>query len=464
MKHLAIGLFITIALIACGSGGSNVTDPPLGTITVTLEVTPAVTITSAGAVTLLATTSSNVGSVEFYSGATVLATDNSAPFSHSLNVSSGDNGTLVLSAKAFAGTASRVSANVSRTVNIVAAPANPFNVRVTGRGTFIEYDIAVDGSDRPAMLYRLTDPVDAANSGTFVSLWTGSAWQTTANILAAPEAFFTPIALKFVGGKPTVFGTTTRNTTVRPIIPAGIVVRQWNGSSWAALGALSRPADFSPDSDWQLLAVLQQTDGVPVLAAQGFTTAGKTVLQAVRLTGSSWVIGSQATSGGTKQDFFLSDNALAYLQPGSSAGTVEARVQNNSQVSRLTQPVTSAATTLVNAGVNGLRPVIQTFTRPTPTTSSFTYRRWNPTTDTWDDLGKANNQTTYSPVPRHPFLTIEPNRFNTLVKIDDTRTVVRELTDRQDSFNALKATSDSSGAIIAFSSQDGGLGVARIAP
>ena len=458
-----IGLFTTIALIACGSG-DNAVDPPPSAITVTLEVTPAGLVTTAGAVTLSATTSSNVGSVEFYSGATLLATDSAAPFSHSLNVSSGDNGTLVFSAKAFAGTVSQVSASVSRTVNVGAGPANPFNVRVTGRGTFIEYDIAVDGSDRPAMLYRLTDPVDAENSGTFVSLWTGSAWQTTANVLAAPEAFFTPVALKFVAGKPTVFGTTTRNTTLRPIIPAGIVVRQWNGSSWEALGALSRPPNFSPSSDLQLLAVLQQTDGVPVLATKGFTTADKIVLQAMRFVGSSWVIGAQTSGGDTQRDFFLSDNALAYLQPDSTT-TVAAWVQNNTQTSRLTKSVASTATTLVNAGVNGLRPMIQTFTRPTPTTSSFTYRRWNPTTDAWDDLGAAQTSTTYSPVPRHPFLAIERDSpFNKLIKIDETRTVIRELTDRKDSFNALTATSDSSGAIIAFSSQDGGLGIARIAP
>lgn len=341
--------------------------------------------------------------------------------------------------------------------------ATPFNVRATERGALTEYDIAVDAQDRPAMLYKVTDRT-TLDSETLVSFWTGSAWQTTTNLLAEPEPFFTPVALKFVGGKPTVFGTTNRNTTVRPLVPAGIVVRSWNGSSWEALGVLGRPTGFSPDSDLELLGVLQQTDGVPVLALRGFTINDKRVIQAARLTGSSWVSGLQTSASGDEQEFFLSDNALAYLRPDATRTKVAAFVQNGSAPQTLTGFVNTGTLKLVNAGVNGERPVIQTFERPTPTTTSQKYRRWNPTSQLWDDLGAAQTFTTYSPVPRHPFLAIERKRFDTLVRIDNSVSVVRELTGVFERFVEFVATSDSSGALITFSDNDGGLGVSRIAP
>ena len=463
MKYLAIGILTTALLIACGSGGDGVTDPPPGAITVTLEVTPTASITTAGAVMLRATAGANVSSVEFYKGETRLTTDSAAPFSHSLNVSSSDNGTLVFSAKAFAGAASQVSASVSRTVNI--ATPTPFNVRVTGRGSFISYDIAVDTQDRPAILYKLTDAVTPENSGTFVNFWTGSAWQTTTNVLAAPEAFFTPVALKFVGGKPTVFGTTTRNSVVRPIIPAGIVVRQWNGSSWEALGVVGRPPGFSPSSDLELMGVLQQTDGVIVLATRGFTTGDKVVIQAARFIGSSWVFSAPTGGNGSEREFFLSNNALAYLSPDATRTKVAAFVQDGSATRTLTKFVNSTALLLINAGVNGERPVIQTFERPTATTTIRKYRRWNLTTELWDDVGVVDHlDVVYSRAPRHPLLAIEIRRLDVLVRIDTSTIVVRELSGLKDTFNATVATSDSSGALITFADNDGGLGVSRIAP
>ena len=120
---------------------------------------------------------------------------------------------------------------------------------------------------------------------------------------------------------------------------------------------------------------------------------------------------------------------------------------------------------LINAGVNGERPVIQTSERPTATTTIRKYRRWNLTTELWDDVGVVDHlDVVYSRVPRHPLLAIEIRRLDVLVRIDTSTIVVRELSGLKDTFDATVATSDSSGALITFADNDGGLGVSRIAP
>jgi len=99
-----------------GSGGGADTTPP----TVALS-SSSTNVTSAGAISLSAAATDNVGvtRVEFRDGTTLLSTDTSAPFSASVNLTSTNNGTHTYTAKAFdaAGNAT-TSAPVSVTVNI----------------------------------------------------------------------------------------------------------------------------------------------------------------------------------------------------------------------------------------------------------------------------------------------------------------------------------------------------------
>ncbi|MHA0043607.1 glycosyl hydrolase family 18 protein [Deinococcus sp. PEB2-63] len=100
--------------------GSGDTTAP--TVSVTASPT---SVTAAGNVTLTASASDNVGvtKVEFYQGATLLATDTTAPYSATEPVTSAQNGTRSYTAKAFdAAGNSRVSAAASVTVNIGTTP------------------------------------------------------------------------------------------------------------------------------------------------------------------------------------------------------------------------------------------------------------------------------------------------------------------------------------------------------
>ena len=70
----------------------------------TVTLTPSsLAVSSAGQLTLSATASDNraVTRVEFYRGATLLATDTTAPYSHGLALTAPDNGSLSFSARAF---------------------------------------------------------------------------------------------------------------------------------------------------------------------------------------------------------------------------------------------------------------------------------------------------------------------------------------------------------------------------
>jgi Bacterial Ig domain len=77
------------------------TQPDISKPTVTLNVTG--NVAAAGALALTATASDNlaVTKVEFYRGESKIAEDSSAPYEASINITSSDNGTLKLSAKAY---------------------------------------------------------------------------------------------------------------------------------------------------------------------------------------------------------------------------------------------------------------------------------------------------------------------------------------------------------------------------
>ncbi|MFC6663273.1 Ig-like domain-containing protein [Deinococcus multiflagellatus] len=120
------------------SGGT--TPPPTGdttTPTVSLTASPS-TVTSAGAVSLSASATDNVGvtKVEFYQGSTLLGTDTSAPYTASETVSSANNGTRTYTAKAFDAAGNTKSASASVTVNIAGTtPPSP----PAGKAIYVGY-------------------------------------------------------------------------------------------------------------------------------------------------------------------------------------------------------------------------------------------------------------------------------------------------------------------------------------
>ena len=122
-------------------GATSAGDTTAPTVSVTATPT---TVTAAGAVTLAATASDNVGitKVEFYRGSTLIATDTAAPFSASDNVTSAQNGTQTYTAKAFDAAGNTKSASTNVTVNIpssgdttaptVSVTASPTSVTAAG--------------------------------------------------------------------------------------------------------------------------------------------------------------------------------------------------------------------------------------------------------------------------------------------------------------------------------------------
>jgi GH18 family chitinase len=106
------------------TGGSDTTPP---TVSLTSSST---NVTSAGSITLTANASDNVGvtRVEFYRGATKLGEDPTSPYTQSLSLSSADNGTLALSAKAFDAAGNTVTSsvvNVTVSIGTVNPPPPP---------------------------------------------------------------------------------------------------------------------------------------------------------------------------------------------------------------------------------------------------------------------------------------------------------------------------------------------------
>ncbi|GGS01555.1 Ig-like domain-containing protein [Deinococcus sedimenti] len=126
-----------------GAACSGATTPPTGDTTVpTVSLTASpTTVTAAGNVTLSATASDNVGvtRVEFYQGATLLATDTTAPYSASEAVTSAQNGTRTYTAKAFDAAGNTRSASASVTVNITGTTPPPASgsINVGYAGTWL---------------------------------------------------------------------------------------------------------------------------------------------------------------------------------------------------------------------------------------------------------------------------------------------------------------------------------------
>ena len=103
------------AITLGGSGGGDTTAP-----TVSLS-SSAITVTTASSITLTATATDNVGvtKVEFYDGATLLGSKTATPYTQSIGLTAGSNGTRSYTAKAFdAAGNTKTSSAVSVTVNI----------------------------------------------------------------------------------------------------------------------------------------------------------------------------------------------------------------------------------------------------------------------------------------------------------------------------------------------------------
>ncbi|MFC4638191.1 glycosyl hydrolase family 18 protein [Deinococcus hohokamensis] len=115
------------------------TTPP----TVSLTATPQ-TVTAAGTVSLSATASDNVGvtRVEFYRGATLLASDTTSPYSASDSVTSAQNGTQTYTAKAYDAAGNTKSASTSVSVNIAGSgPVTPPSGGYRRVGYFTQWGI-----------------------------------------------------------------------------------------------------------------------------------------------------------------------------------------------------------------------------------------------------------------------------------------------------------------------------------
>jgi nitrite reductase/ring-hydroxylating ferredoxin subunit len=145
--------------------------PPADTIAPTVSLAASsLNVTAAGAVVLTATAADNAGGsglakVEFYEGATLLATKTAAPFTHSITFATANNGSHVYSAKAFDNannTASSAPA-VTVVVNIGAVMPPPTGPKIAtyaqlaSPGSSIRFshtDTTAGSSSIEALLYR----------------------------------------------------------------------------------------------------------------------------------------------------------------------------------------------------------------------------------------------------------------------------------------------------------------------
>lgn len=123
MKLFALPLLGAALLLAsCGGGGSPTPDTNTADTTApTVSINAAQTGTT---VNLTATASDNVGvaRVEFYRGGTLVATDTSAPYTASFAVTSGDNGVIDVSARAYDAAGNQGQGGTQVTVNIARTP------------------------------------------------------------------------------------------------------------------------------------------------------------------------------------------------------------------------------------------------------------------------------------------------------------------------------------------------------
>ncbi len=111
------------------------TTPP--TVSLTSSAT---SVTTARTITLTATATDDVGvtRVEFYDGATLLASDTAAPYATTVSLTSANNGTKSYTARAYdAAGNNRTSAAVAVTVNIPVADTTPPTVALTSSATSV---------------------------------------------------------------------------------------------------------------------------------------------------------------------------------------------------------------------------------------------------------------------------------------------------------------------------------------
>lgn len=116
-----LGCALALLFTACGGGGDT-TKPA-----VSLQ-SSSTNVTAAGAITLTATASDNVGvtRVEFFDGASKVGEDTSAPYTQNLSLSAADNGTKSYTAKASDAVGnSQTSTAVQVSVNIAGAASCP---------------------------------------------------------------------------------------------------------------------------------------------------------------------------------------------------------------------------------------------------------------------------------------------------------------------------------------------------
>ncbi|PYE53169.1 Ig-like domain-containing protein [Deinococcus yavapaiensis] len=186
--------------------------------TVTLTAAPT-TVTTAGPITLAADASDNVGvsSVQFYRGGVLVATDTTAPYEATVNVTSAQNGTVAFRAVAKdAEGNSTTSGVVNVTVNITDAPPGADTtaptVELTAPTAVVTtagaYDLSVVATDNVGVAR-----VEFYQGTTLLATDTTNPYQTSFNVTSAQNGTlaFTAKAYDAAGNVTT---STTRNVTV----------------------------------------------------------------------------------------------------------------------------------------------------------------------------------------------------------------------------------------------------------
>jgi nitrite reductase/ring-hydroxylating ferredoxin subunit len=145
--------------------------PPADTTAPTVSLAASsLSVTAAGTVVLTATAADNAGGsglgrVEFYEGATLLATKTASPFTHSITFAAANNGSHVYSAKAFdnANNTARSAPAVTVVVNVGAVVPPPTGPKIAdyaqlaSAGSSIRFnhtDTTAGSSSVQALLYR----------------------------------------------------------------------------------------------------------------------------------------------------------------------------------------------------------------------------------------------------------------------------------------------------------------------
>lgn len=156
-RSLSLALLTGLLLSACGGGTPDNTKP-----TVSLTATPE-SVTAAGAVSLTATASDNVGvtKVTFYRGDTKIGEDTTVPYEATDSVTAALNGTVTYRAVASDAAGNTAEATDSVTVNISTYPTGSGSIQ----GMVVDQNIGAPVAGSTVTLYREGVQVATITSG-----------------------------------------------------------------------------------------------------------------------------------------------------------------------------------------------------------------------------------------------------------------------------------------------------------